>query len=815
MEVKDLGRVVPILRGVYDPNQEYETLDLVFYDEATYAAKEDVKGEDPDISGKWQLVVRGFISETQINQIVRDLMGEVDAAGYVQDNNYVHTDNNFEDKYKEFIDNYEPPVGTVFEGLGIQATTGSFIFTLVTNGMRYSFDKEEWFDMPYGYMVNIEEGTTIYLWASTKQSVNAKFSIVPSSGDNLITVSGIVDSFHFPSYHDVSHRGNEYNSLFGRVGCELDISELVLPCTNLANNSYASMFIGNRMHSGVIPELPATELPEYCYANMYQECQGIDISDFVFNGRILNSHCYCFMFYDASFLDGDLSNVVIHGDTFNSEGQFESMFRYTNITHVPQFNVSRVNVNWEFHETFAECYYLTDVVPMTITNDCGHYVFYSMYTNCPGITDASSIVMTGTGEMGEALCHNMFDGCTSLQVAPVITFQKAHYNSCNAMFKNCSSLQAVECHVTQVNDRDQCGFDEWLDGVAQGGTLTIAEGASWYTDSPSGIPEGWTTQEVQLPPIPEPVPVRITCTDGTVEVQVLTEWRSHNAYRVNGGDWNYFNQWETQYITLQQDDYVEFANKVEEWWDSEERWHIYTTGEGHCTVSGDIMTIGKNMYMNSSPYTGNGGIFSQTFANCANLTDASGLILSHCQESYFIEMFSNCTSLVHPPTVTFTQGRGGGTFHRMFQYCSALTEVMDLSNLTATWDEGYTPFESTYSNCTSLTDIDGAIPIAASPEGGFALQSTFFGCSGITAVPSDWFGDYRPVRADSAFAYCSSLAYVRDLELAKIDHSSWLLDVAQSGTFVMTRKNIINPETMRGSNGIPEGWTIVYDEDIE
>jgi hypothetical protein len=63
------------------------------------------------------------------------------------------------------------------------------------------------------------------------------------------------------------------------------------------------------------------------------------------------------------------------------------------------------------------------------------------------------------------------------------------------MFYGCTSLNSVTCLATDISAED-C-TTEWLDGVATSGTFYANPSTNWTTNSPSGIPSGWTREDAQ------------------------------------------------------------------------------------------------------------------------------------------------------------------------------------------------------------------------------------------------------------------------------------------------------------------------------
>lgn len=60
----DLGQVMTMPRGIYDPIMQYQTLDLVEYNGSSYVAKQATMGNEPsDNSVYWQLMSKGLLKQ--------------------------------------------------------------------------------------------------------------------------------------------------------------------------------------------------------------------------------------------------------------------------------------------------------------------------------------------------------------------------------------------------------------------------------------------------------------------------------------------------------------------------------------------------------------------------------------------------------------------------------------------------------------------------------------------------------------------------------------------------------------------------------
>lgn len=96
MSVYNLGRVLPIFKGEYDPTATYENLDVVLYNGSSYVALNTTTNNLPTDENHWAIVaLAGTLSPEQIAEVEQQVIEYVQGQGYVIDNNYTHTDNNF------------------------------------------------------------------------------------------------------------------------------------------------------------------------------------------------------------------------------------------------------------------------------------------------------------------------------------------------------------------------------------------------------------------------------------------------------------------------------------------------------------------------------------------------------------------------------------------------------------------------------------------------------------------------------------------------------------------------------------------------
>lgn len=108
MSIYNLGRVLPIFKGEYNPTETYENLDVVLYNGSSYVAIDTTTNNPPTDENYWVIVaMAGTLSPEQIEYVEQQVIEYVQGQGYVIDENYTHTDNNFTNAEKAKLDNID------------------------------------------------------------------------------------------------------------------------------------------------------------------------------------------------------------------------------------------------------------------------------------------------------------------------------------------------------------------------------------------------------------------------------------------------------------------------------------------------------------------------------------------------------------------------------------------------------------------------------------------------------------------------------------------------------------------------------------
>lgn len=190
--------------------------------------------------------------------------------------------------------------------------------------------------------------------------------------------------------------------------------------------------------------------------------------------------------------------------------------------------------------------------------------------------------------------------------------------------------------------------------------------------------------------------------------------------------------------------------------------------------------------------------YTYMFNGCESLTEAPELPATELCTMCYAGMFEGCTSLTRAPELPATT-LGSGCYQEMFAVCTSLTKAPQLPvRELSDWC-----YCAMFGGCTSLTEAP-LLPATTLAEGCYCEMFAF--CTSLTeapVLPATVLLDYC---YEGMFIGCESLNYVKCLatEFGAESTSDWLVDVAETGTFVKKA----GVEWGEGESGIPEDWTV-------
>ena len=165
------------------------------------------------------------------------------------------------------------------------------------------------------------------------------------------------------------------------------------------------------------------------------------------------------------------------------------------------------------------------------------------------------------------------------------------------------------------------------------------------------------------------------------------------------------------------------------------------------------------------------------------------------------DMFEHCTSLVNVPDLSATS-LSYGCYYSMFEGCSSLQTA---PRLPATNLADYC-YQYMFQDCSALVNAPD-LPAHELKEG--CYRSMFRNCINLVKAPTLPAETTVKDCYEDMFSGCSSLNYVKAMFIEWPQYFGNMLNgVSSTGTFVMNENATWDPAQHRGSNGIPENWTI-------
>ena len=148
--------------------------------------------------------------------------------------------------------------------------------------------------------------------------------------------------------------------------------------------------------------------------------------------------------------------------------------------------------------------YGDDFLDKTSFSEGSQYTFHGLFSmaNIDSKTNLQSIenlVLPATTLV--ANCYaTMFEYNTAITKTPLIINATTAANCYNGMFYSCSSLNYVNTLMESDFTTPVQGLytNNWLTGVARTGTFIKHPNATFPTDSPNGIPSGWTVKPARV-----------------------------------------------------------------------------------------------------------------------------------------------------------------------------------------------------------------------------------------------------------------------------------------------------------------------------
>ena len=355
-------------------------------------------------------------------------------TGWVENKNeYFYIENKYNGTNKIYL-----KTQTIYS----QPDTGEFAKTI-----QYSKDKKTWttIDLNYEYTVGNIQGTTV---TNLTLSLN-KGEKVYFRNDNgyFCYMDSLIDR------HSHMFSSDENIKVGGNIKSLLNYKDM--NGTKLKKGCFNNMFSGAEYLSDAKNLiLSDTNLASCCYYSLFENCHSLTNAP-VLPATNLASHCY------------------------------ENMFSSTALTTAPKLPATKLAPSC-YSNLFGYCYSLTSAPALPATTMAINS-YNSMFYYCKSLTTAPELPAT-TLALG---CYmSMFKNCYALTSAPALPATKLASRCYVSIFENCSKLNSLIVYAND-NSASSCTTG-WLSNVASEGTFHNLGTATYETDSPSGIPFGWT-----------------------------------------------------------------------------------------------------------------------------------------------------------------------------------------------------------------------------------------------------------------------------------------------------------------------------------
>ena len=234
----------------------------------------------------------------------------------------------------------------------------------------------------------------------------------------------------YETYETVKTSGAQFCSLF--EGCKQLTSAPNLPATELYDYCYNSMFKGCTSLEKA-PALPATTLKQSCYNEMFQGCISLKEAP-VLRAMEMAPSAYRSMFYGCT----SLVTAPALPATTTADYCYQNMFMgCASLKNVPVELPAKIMKVSCYVNMFNGCTSLVNAPKLpatTLADNC----YSSMFGGCTNLKTAPDL----PAEKLYASCYyHMFAGCSKLEIAPKLSAKSLDMQCCSYMFYKCTSLK--------------------------------------------------------------------------------------------------------------------------------------------------------------------------------------------------------------------------------------------------------------------------------------------------------------------------------------------------------------------------------------
>lgn len=384
---------------------------------------------------------------------------------------------------------------------------GTFSFSV--NPVKYSLDGgSTWTILPAGQSTpTIYAGQRI-MWMIDYMENPGQYEewFAPTSSAGLGT---------FSSTGKFDAEGNIMSLWYGTTFA----SQTALPL----NYMFRHLFEGGKVCDCRNLKLPATTLTDYCYADMFYQCDNLH-TPAELPALTMVQYCYYDMYYGCNslYVAPELPATTL------AKSCYGRMFYFSGLRKAPALRATTLAENC-YQWMFNNCLYL-EYPPALPATTLATRCYDSMFYNCKALKEAPVLPAT---TLATYCYYRMFYNCRSLLSGPVLPAATLVNNCYYQMFYGCSNMRYLKCMATDIS-ASNC-TKEWLQNVAGVGYghFVRAAGVAWSNDQ-NGY-RGWTLYTGKTP-----VAVRSLYslenyeTDGSIATAINT------GLKLYGGSFNGF-----------------------------------------------------------------------------------------------------------------------------------------------------------------------------------------------------------------------------------------------------------------------------------
>ena len=308
--------------------------------------------------------------------------------------------------------------------------------------LAYSIDNgKTWVKETGNFTTPVVKKNTAILWKGKAQTFNqSTFSATGkfSAKGNIMSLLYGEEDFEKNKKFDNSYA---FYCLFKNNNKLVDVGELRLPATTLAEDCYTSMFEGCSSLKEA-PELPATTLANCCYDGMFFRCSNLQEAPKL-PATTLKFGCYRNMFSGCTALT---KAPELPATTLTIACYYYMFSGCTALTKAPELPATKLMAQC-YREMFLNCKSLENAPELpatTLADGC----YYHMFSGCTALTKAPELPAT---TLVNSCYTSMFEGCSSLKEAPQLPATTLVNFCYQHMFEGCKSLEtAPELPATKL-----------------------------------------------------------------------------------------------------------------------------------------------------------------------------------------------------------------------------------------------------------------------------------------------------------------------------------------------------------------------------